>query len=152
VIVLGEAAQGDAALDELRTRFEDRLAVLPSADERTLHRAVAGADLLAALGQDGRLGDLHLAAQRLGALPIGPRDTSVADAIVDCDAGLSTGTGFLFEGQSGEDLAATVQRACAAFSDAEAFAALRTRVMKLDLSWERSARHFEHLYRPAPTA
>ena len=146
-VVLGEAATGDAALEELRGRYADRLALLSAVDERALHRAVAGADLLVALEQ-GSAADLHLAGQRLGTLPIGPRDTAIADAIVDCDASLSTGTGFLFEAGSADDLAATVQRACAGFSHTDAFTALRTRAMKLDLSWERSARHFEHLYKP----
>jgi starch synthase len=152
VIVLGEAVEGDAALFELRGRYEDRLALSAAVDERTLHRAVAGADLLLALEHGGRAGDLHLVGQRLGALPIGPRGTAIADGLVDCDASLETGTGFLFEAGSASELAGTVQRACSGFMQADAFARLRTRVMRLDLSWERSARHFEHLYKlAAPT-
>jgi len=147
VVVLGEAVEGDAALEELRARYEDRLALLATVDERALHRSVAGADLLVVLEHGGRAGDLHLVGQRLGALPIGPRGTAIADGLVDCDASLSTGSGFLFEPGSASDLAATVQRACSAFMQGDAFVRLRTRVMRLDLSWERSARHFEHVYK-----
>ncbi len=152
VIVLGEAVEGDAALAGLRGRYEDRLALSAAVDERALHRAVAGADLLLALEHGGRAGDLHLVGQRLGALPIGPRGTAIADGLVDCDASLATGTGFLFEAGNADDLAGTVQRACSGFMQADAFTRLRTRVMRLDLSWERSARHFEHLYKAPPAA
>ena len=50
-------------------------------------------------------------------------------------------------GVGDEELGATVQRALGAFSNGAGFAALRKRVMKLDVSWERSARRYEHIYR-----
>ena len=71
----------------------------------------------------------------------------MADGVVDCEAALTTSSGFLYESNDLEELIATTQRALAAFSNRPAFGVLRRRVMKQDVSWERSARRYEHLYR-----
>ena len=53
----------------------------------------------------------------------------------------------MFEQADAEELLAVTQRALAAFAKHAAFDALRRRVMKLDVSWERSARRYEHVYK-----
>ena len=144
-------AGGDAELRQLMTahaaRHEERLRAIAPADERSVHRAIAAADLLLVPARDPGYPDLHLCGQRYGALPIAPRHGAIADAVVDCDAQLTTGTGFLFETDDAADLAAALGRALAAFERAKPFEALRRRAMKLDVSWERSARRYEHQYR-----
>jgi starch synthase len=60
---------------------------------------------------------------------------------------LETGTGFVFDQPKTEDVIATVRRALAAFELDRPFVALQKRVMQLDVSWERSARRYEHLYK-----
>jgi starch synthase len=148
-------AGGDAQLREtaagLAARYEERLRVA-AADERSVHRALAASDFALVPGRDPAAGDLHLCAQRYGALPIARKLGAVADSVVDCDAQLATGTGFLFEQDDASELTATVQRALAAFARRSAFDALRRRVMKLDVSWERSARRYEHVYRTIASA
>ena len=91
--------------------------------------------------------ELHLAAQRYGAPPIAPDTAPVCDAVVDCDASLTTGTGFLYAPGSVEETVSTVQRALGSYTKREEFIALQHRVMRLDLSWERTARSYEHLYK-----
>ena len=70
------------------------------------------------------------------------------DTIVDCDASLETGTGFLFDDESDEALLGAVGRGLAAFSSAS-FPRLRRRVMRLDLGWDRPARRYLQVYRQA---
>jgi starch synthase len=146
VIVASEPARLDA-LRALVDRHSDRLRVLDAADERAQHVAVAAADFLLLPRRDPRHPDLHLCAQRYGALPVARKLDAMADAVVDCDADLGTGTGFAVEGDDAAALLSAAQRALGAFGKRKAFEALRHRVMKLDLSWERSARRYEHLYR-----
>ena len=98
-------------------------------------------------GRDATNADLHLSAQRYGALPVVRKVGAMADVVVDCDATLTTGTGFVFERDDAAELVGTVQRALAAFARHKPFDALRRRGMKLDVSWERSARRYEHVYR-----
>jgi starch synthase len=147
LVVLGGDAAQRAALEHVGARFDDRLRLPAAGDERLQHRLIAGADLVLVPDHDPLYGDLHLCAQRYGAPPIVRKAGAMADAVVDCDAELLTGNGFVFEAATTEDMLAATQRAVAAFSDKKAFEGLRKRVMKLDVSWERSARRYEYAYR-----
>jgi starch synthase len=146
LVVLGSDSTQLEDLRELGERYPERLKLLAS-DERARHRALAAADLCLITTGKARDGDLHLSAQRYGALPIARRTGAMVDGVVDCEAALTTGSGFLYESNDPDELIATTQRALAAFSNRTAFDVLRRRVMKQDVSWERSARRYEHLYR-----
>jgi starch synthase len=158
VIVGGDATLHEAAT-QLTAKYEERLRVV-TADggtapalrggasfERSAHRAIAAADLVLVPGRDPASAELYLCAQRYGALPVVRKVGAMADAVVDCDAALTTGTGFVFERDDAAELVATVQRALGAFARRKPFDALRRRGMKLDVSWERSARRYEHVYK-----
>ena len=144
LVITGGGAEPFAGSAELVQRYAERLAFAPGRDERTQHRTVAAADLLLVLEADS---ELSLAAQRYGALPISPDAPPVCDAVVDCDASLTTGTGFLYAPNGVEELSGTTARALSAYTKREEFAALQHRVMRLDLSWERTARSYEHVYK-----
>ena len=85
-------------------------------------------------------------AQRYGALPIARATGGLVDTIVDCDAKLETGTGFLFDDDSVDALVGAVERAIAARVSPR-WPALVRRVMRLDRGWERPARQYEQVYR-----
>jgi starch synthase len=144
LIVTGVPAAELPGAQEAQDRYGERIAFTASHDERSLHRVVAAADLMLVLTADG---ELHLAGQRYGAPPIAPDAAPICDAVVDCDASLTTGTGFLFTPGNRDEVVAATQRACAAHTKQEAFAALQRRTMRLDLSWERVARSYEHVYK-----
>jgi starch synthase len=147
LVVAGSDPQLELQVREIGARAEERLRAVFPLDEKAAHRAIAAADLLLIPGRNPSYPDLHLSGQRYGALPVARRIGALADAVVDCDAQLLTGTGFLFDEDEPAALAATLQRALAAFSQRRGFDGLRLRCMKLDLSWERSARRYEHLYK-----
>ena len=88
----------------------------------------------------------HLIAQRYGALPVARATGGLVDTIVDCDAKLETGTGFLFDDATTDALYAAVQRALSAYTSPR-WGALRRRVMRLDRGWERAARQYEQAYK-----
>lgn len=146
LVVAGSPGEAEGALGALGEADPERMKVCAAADERLLHRAIAGADFVLLLEAEAARRELHLAAQRYGALPIARRAGAVADAVVDCDAELVTGSGFTCERESPEELLAAAQRALSAFAH-DGFDALKRRVMRLDLSWERSARRYEYLYK-----
>ncbi len=129
------------ALSKVQERFPDRMAVARDVTDAVIHQALGAADLalLPALTEPRE--PLHRIAQRYGALPIVAGVGSVQDTTVDCDPALVTGNGFLFEDEGA--LLPTIQRAIAAYSRSPAFEKLRVRVMRLDSSWERSARLYE---------
>jgi starch synthase len=74
------------------------------------------------------------------------------DTLVDVDAALETGTGFLFDRLDRGALVGAVERALAAYATEEPWARLRRRVMRVDLGWDRPARRYAQIYRRATEA
>jgi starch synthase len=133
-------------LEELWDRWPDRLQIRTGRDEEFVHRLVSACDAFFVPVETGDDVTLALAVQRYGALPIVSRKASVADAIVDVDAGLQTGTGFLADALNETELLAVFRRVTAAFQRPEAFAALGQRAMRQDRTVESTIRLVEHLF------
>jgi len=133
-----------AALEALSERWPDRIQVSrwePGLD----HLIIGGSDLLIIPPGEGETGSQHLRAHRYGTLPVALRTGSIVDSVIDSDGELRTGNGFTAAVADG--LLSPLQRAVAAYQNHGAFDALRRRAMHVDHSWERSARHYEHVYR-----
>ena len=126
------------------------LACVASVDERQARQLLAGADLALVLSAGGPGGHRQLFAQRYGAVPIAFAAGALVDAIVDADAELETGTGFLFDSLDAESLTGALSRAFSAYGN-PAFTRLRRRVMRLDLAWDRPARRYAQVYRKLVT-
>jgi starch synthase len=150
ILVVFEGDEGDPLrekLEELSERWPDRLRVEPYGDGGIAHEALAAADLVLVPSRHEPCGFVQMVAHRYGALPVVRRTGGLADTVVDCDAALETGTGFVFDEATADELLAAIRRSFAAFQKAEEIEALKRRVMRLDHSWERSARLYERLYR-----
>jgi len=119
-------------------------------NEDEIHRGLAAADFVVYPFRNVAGQGRFLAAQRYGAVVVGLTSPGVRDAIVDCDAELLSGTGFLFDEPNGLALAGAVARALAAFHQPN-FTKLRRRVMRQDCSWERPARRMLQIYKRART-
>jgi starch synthase len=118
-----------------------------SPDHALQRRVLAAADV--ALCEANSLsGHGCRVAQRYGAVPVALDVPGASDAIVDCDAQLNTGSGFLFSDPSAEGFIGAVQRALTATSS-PSFGKLRRRVMRQDLGWERAARRYVQLLKVA---
>lgn len=147
-VVLG--VDGGQASDTLAAAIEqhgERVKVIDSATEQAVHQLVAGSDLLLMSPECCAGGTLHLCAQRYGTPPIVIDGSLAAELVVDCDTELRTGSGFTYA--DGDALAGTLGRALSAYAETRAFAAFRQRVMRIDTSWDRAARRYEHVYRSA---
>jgi len=126
----------------------ERAAFVRAASEALVHRLFAAADIVLVPSRYEPCGLVQMYAQRYGALPVARATGGLIDTVVDCDAKLETGTGFLFAEATVDDLLAGAQRALAART-LPRWPALVRRVMRLDRGWERPARRYEHLYRSA---
>jgi starch synthase len=144
------AGDGDASLiarlEAALTRAPGRGVFVRAASEQLVHRIFAGADIVLVPSRFEPCGLVQLYAQRYGALPVARATGGLVDTVVDCDAKLETGTGFLFEEPTVDALFGTVQRAIAAYATPR-WPSLRRRVMRLDRGWERAARQYEQTYR-----
>jgi starch synthase len=144
------AGDGDDAIAEkittLASKSHGRLVFQRGASEPLVHRIYAGADIVLVPSRYEPCGLVQLYAQRYGALPVARATGGLVDTIVDCDAHLETGTGFLFQNESADELLGATERAIAARAH-KAWPMLIRRVMRLDRGWERPARRYEQLFR-----
>ncbi|HTN88631.1 MAG TPA: glycogen/starch synthase, partial [Sorangium sp.] len=147
VVVAGE---GDPELMEKLTaaaaKAPERAKFLGGVSEAVVHRLMAAADLVLVPSRFEPCGLVQLYAQRYGAAPIACRTGGLIDTIVDLDAELETGTGFLFDKPTATSLLGGVQRALGAWTSPR-WPAVQRRIMRLDLGWDRPARRYVQVYR-----
>jgi starch synthase len=151
-VTLGSA--GAALLEMLeseRRRFEARCAHAGPLDDAVLRRACASADLLLLPRAYDRDAFAARVAQRYGAVPVAVAAGAITDVVVDCDAHLETGTGFLADSPAADELGGALARGLAAYRSPR-WSSLRRRVMRLDLAWDRPARRYVQVYRQAVEA
>ncbi|HEX2876741.1 MAG TPA: glycogen/starch synthase [Polyangiaceae bacterium] len=137
-----------AELDRLVADYPADLARIKDNSDATRRRALAAADFALCLDSASLTPASVQAAQRYGAVPVAFGQGAVVDALVDCDAELETGTGFLFDSADADALIGAATRAFSGYGS-PGHARLRRRVMRLDVSWERVARRYAQLYRKA---
>jgi len=106
----------------------------------------AAADVVLVPSRREPCGLVQMYAQRYGAVPVAHATGGLRDTIVDCDAKLETGTGFLFEETSPDALLGAIERSLAART-LPGWPVLVRRVMRLDRGWDRPARRYEQVYR-----
>jgi starch synthase len=147
IIVAGDGEPGRAEkLTDAALKSHGRMVFVQAASEAVVHRMLAAADLVLLPSRYEPCGLVQLYAQRYGALPVANATGGFIDTIVDCDAKLETGTGFLFRGVTAPNLIAAVERALVARAT-PAWTTLVRRVMRLDRGWERPARRYEQVYK-----
>ena len=141
------SGEGDAALEskvrELAEASLGRVRYLGRAPEEQVRRLFSAADVILVPSRFEPCGLVQLYAQRYGAFPVAHATGGLRDTLVDCDAQLETGTGFLYDDDA--DLVGATERALAALVHPRA-SALRRRIMRLDRGWERSARQLDRIY------
>ncbi len=142
------AGDGDpdlvARVQDAAQRSHGRAVFLKAAPEAVVHRVFSAADVVLVPSRFEPCGLVQQYAQRYGALPVARRTGGLVDTVVDCDAKLETGTGFLFDEATPDALVAATERALAA-RVLPAWPALIKRVMRLDRSWDGPARRYEVL-------
>lgn len=144
------AGQGQATLAKrlasAKSRHADRYAFLEHPDEALVHRIYAAADIVLVPSRHEPCGVSQLVAQRYGAAPVAHATGGIVDTVVDCDAHLETGSGFLFDEDTTQALSGALGRALAGCK-VPAWGALRRRMMRLDLGWDRPARRYLQVFR-----
>lgn len=147
IVIAGDGDEGLVAkITQAVEKSHGRAVFARAASETLVHRMFAAADIALVPSRFEPCGLVQLYAQRYGAPPVAHATGGLVDTIVDCDAKLETGTGFLFDEPTADALYGAVQRAIAAF-ESDRWPMLRRRVMKLDRGWERAGRQYEQAYR-----
>jgi starch synthase len=87
---------------------------------------------------------------RYGTLPIVRATGGLADTVRDVSE--TGGNGFTFQGYSPVDLVSTVRRALELFRNPAEWRKIQLNGMKLDFSWDASAREYVKVYEGAAAA
>lgn len=147
-VIAAVPAGAQAELDRLAGDYPSDLVRIKDAGEAGRRRVLSAADFVICLDAGALTPAAVQAAQRYGAVPIALGQGAAVDALVDCDAELATGTGFLFDSADATALVGAATRAFSAYGS-PGHSRLRRRVMRLDVSWDRVARRYAQLYRKA---
>ena len=147
VVVAGKGAAGIVkALGAAKFQKLKNYTFIQKNDTRTERSILAAADIMLCPDPHDKNGIIVRKAQRYGAVPVAFAGGAVRDLIVDCDAQLASGTGFLFETPNVEGRMGAGGRALSAFQ-ADEWERLVKRVMRIDSNWDRPARRYAQLYR-----
>lgn len=132
--------------DAAKAKYADRYAFVEGPDDTLLHRIYAAADLVLVPSRHAPCGVSQLVAQRYGAAPVAHATGGIVDTVIDCDAHLETGSGFLFDEDTVQSLSGALGRGLAACGS-PAWGELRRRMMRLDVGWDRPARRYLQVFR-----
>lgn len=139
LVLLGDGEASIAAqLVELAQRYPERVAVFAGWDEALARRVYAGVDCTLIPSRFEPCGLVQLLSQRYGALPIAHAVGGLVDTIADGRTGVLHGT------LTPAAMAEAVARARELF-EREGAAALRRRLLDLDVSWNGPAQRWEQL-------
>jgi starch synthase len=147
-VALGSGDPGlERDLAALELGFPGRASVRLRFDPPHSRRIYGGADAILIPSRYEPCGLTQMIAMRYGAVPIARRTGGLADTVVD--AGDPGGTGFLFDGFDSASLAHALDRARRVYAHREEWSELQRRGMGKDFGWDRSAAHYDALYREA---
>ena len=137
----------EQALMGLATRYPTRFAVRTGYDDRLAHLIEAGADYFLMPSRFEPCGLSQLYSLRYGTIPIVRATGGLDDTVVDYDSATGTGTGFKFSEYDPSALVGCVRRAIGLAQRGAELAQLSSTIMKLDYSWDVSARRYAEVYR-----
>lgn len=151
LVILGT---GDAAyVDQFRTlseKYPRRVAFRNSFDEGLAHRIEAGADLLLMPSRYEPCGLSQLYSLRYGTVPLVRKTGGLADTVIPYsprNIKEKRATGFMFTEPTAEALLCAVMLAAAMYERKSIWRTIMQTGMRLDHSWNRSAKTYVDLFR-----
>ncbi len=134
----------------LAAQYRGRVSTTIGFDERLAHQIEAGADLFLMPSRYEPCGLNQMYSLRYATLPIVRATGGLEDTVIDVSQ--PGGTGFKFREYSSTALVATVQRALALYANPSDWKQIQQAGMKIDFSWDASAREYVKVYEGATTA
>lgn len=130
-------------VQELRDRYPERVACFIGYNEALAHKIYASSDFIVMPSRFEPCGLNQMFAMRYGALAIARKTGGLKDTVIDFE---DEGVGISFNYDSVEDLINAMARAMHLYKDQKKFKKLRSKAMKLDFSWDKSAKEYIEVY------
>jgi starch synthase len=147
LIILGEGDPGyETALAIAARKYPTKFAYRRTYDEALAHLIEAGADatLIPSRIEPGGLSAMY--SLKYGALPVARATGGIQEIIEDYDPTLDSGYGFLCYENTPDAFWDSIKRSREIFHDKTLWAALVTRAMARDFSWEAVSERYEAIY------
>ncbi len=150
IVVLGEGEEHlEHRLHWLGVRHPGSIAFRRAFDEGLAKRIYAGSDLFAMPSRFEPCGLAQMYARRYGTIPVARATGGLVDTIAPLHDRHSVGgaTGILYAADDATSLGRSLRWGLDVARDPGALHAMRQNAMRVDFSWERSARAYLDLYR-----
>ncbi|MEZ5293394.1 MAG: glycogen synthase GlgA [Vicinamibacterales bacterium] len=131
----------------LAARRPETVGVHIGFDERLAHLVEGGADMFLMPSRYEPCGLNQMYSQRYGTVPVVRATGGLVDSVTPWNATTKRGTGFLFSDYSGQAMLDAVDEAVRTFASPADWRRLQRNGMKVDFSWDRSARAYVKVYK-----
>lgn len=141
-------------LIEFRKRHPQSVGVRIEYNEELAHKVFAGADMFLMPSLFEPCGISQMIAMRYGTVPIARKTGGLKDTVIDYLEDQHRGVGFTFEEYSSKELMHALLKARVYYDMSQCdhsrvWHDLIKRCMKMDFSWEKSAKEYERIYSTA---
>lgn len=130
-------------VQELRDKYAERVGCFIGYNEGLAHHIYAASDFIVMPSRFEPCGLNQMFAMRYGSLAIARKTGGLKDTVVDFEA---EGLGVSFDYDSVDDLTHAMGRALHLYKDQKKFKKLRSKAMKMDFSWTKSAKEYARIY------
>lgn len=130
----------------LAQRHPDKCGVMLAFDKLLAKQIYASADMFLMPSKSEPCGLAQMIASRYGTIPIVRETGGLYDTIHPYITSDGSGNGFTFKTYNAHDMLDAVRRALSLYSDKEEWARLVANAMKMDFSWNASAKKYLEMY------
>ena len=147
LVVLGTGEERyHQLLQSMERRRPDKVKAFLTFDDELAHWIEAGADVFLMPSRYEPCGLNQMYSLRYGTVPVVRKVGGLADTVIDVDDPSGAGNGFVFEEYSAAAMLQAIRRAAELFPHRRRWMRLMKAGMRLDFSWDRSARRYAALY------
>ena len=130
----------------LAQRHPDKCGVMLAFDKLLAKQIYASADMFLMPSKSEPCGLAQMIASRYGTIPIVRETGGLYDTIKPYITSEGTGNGFTFKTYNAHDMLDAVRRALSLYCDKDEWARLVANAMKMDFSWNASAKKYLEMY------
>jgi starch synthase len=132
--------------EEITNKYPTKVGCHSMHDVKLARHIFAGCDIFLMPSKFEPCGITQMEAMRYGAVPVVRKTGGLADTVKDFNPLDDSGSGFVFDKFSSCAFSMAIARAVETFKYKKVWDKLKKQVMKLDFSWDRSAKKYLELY------
>lgn len=133
--------------DKLSKKYSDKFACYLGFSDELAHLIEAGADMYLMPSKHEPCGLNQMYSLRYGTVPIVRETGGLADTVVKYNDKTGEGTGFMFKNYDADAMIKEIKRAVKTFEDQKTWMKIVKNGMKVDFSWQSSAKKYLDLYK-----